>query len=353
MIVSKSAIVGSLLGTAVGDALGLPYEGLTPRRADRLFGPPDHFRMLPGYGMVSDDTEHACMTAQALIASAGDAERFERELARRLRLWLLGLPAGVGLATARAIMKLWVGFPPSRSGVFSAGNGPSMRSPILGAAINDLERLKTLVRVSTRITHTDPKAENAALAVALAANMSSAGSWVDPTKFATTFGTLINEGPEKELTGLVDRATSSASRGESTASFVASLGLRNGVSGYAYHTVPVVLQAWLVNQNDFRAAVTEVIQCGGDTDTTAALVGAIVGAAVGKEGIPHEWLRALFEWPRTVAWIESLADCVFDASAGQSAMRAPRLPIYGVLPRNAAFLAIVLLHGFRRLLPPY
>jgi hypothetical protein len=62
----------------------------------------------------------------------------------------------------------------------------------------------------------------------------------------------------------------------------------------------VALHAWLSNQENFRDAVVAVVQCGGDTDTTAAIVGGIVGCHVGKIGIPEEWLRNLLEWPRTV-----------------------------------------------------
>jgi ADP-ribosylglycohydrolase len=157
------------LGTAVGDALGLPYEGLSPRRAERLYGPPGRYRLVFSRGMVSDDTEHACLTAQALIASGGDEARFAREVARRLRRWLLGLPAEAGRATLWTCARLWLGFGPGRSGVRSAGNGPAMRAAILGAAVEELDRLRSLVRVSTRVTHTDPRVETGALVIALAA----------------------------------------------------------------------------------------------------------------------------------------------------------------------------------------
>ncbi len=62
----QSAITGAILGTAAGDALGLPYEGLRPGERRGLLGEPDRHRLLVGRGMVSDDTEHACMTMQAL-----------------------------------------------------------------------------------------------------------------------------------------------------------------------------------------------------------------------------------------------------------------------------------------------
>src|SRR3954469_5779628 len=102
----EPALVGCLVGGAVGDALGLPCENLGPRRAARLFPGPLRHRLLPGArGMVSDDTEHACFTARALLLCRGDAPRFPRLLAASLRWWLAGLPAGIGMATLRAALK--------------------------------------------------------------------------------------------------------------------------------------------------------------------------------------------------------------------------------------------------------
>jgi hypothetical protein len=125
------------------------------------------------------------------------------------------------------------------------------------------------------------------------------------------------------------------------------------VSGYVYRTVPAAVHAWLRHQRDFRAAVTDVIRCGGDTDTTAAIVGGILGSAVGKRGIPPEWLAALFEWPRTVRWMEGLGDALGRTLAGGEAGRPPRLSAAALFGRNQLFLLIVLAHVFRRGLPPY
>jgi ADP-ribosyl-[dinitrogen reductase] hydrolase len=116
-------IAGAILGTAVGDALGLPREGLSRNRARKIFGvSPLRHRFIFGRGMISDDTEHTCMVAQALLRAPNDPDAFARSLAWRFRFWLLGLPAGVGFATLRAIGKLWIGFFPANSGVYSAGN---------------------------------------------------------------------------------------------------------------------------------------------------------------------------------------------------------------------------------------
>ena len=154
---------GLLLGLMAGDCLGLPLEGLSPRRARRLFAGPLRHRFFLGRGMMSDDTEHASLTGQALLASRGDPDAFASALAWGLRWWFLGLPAGIGLATLRSILKLWLGFSPSSSGVLSAGNGAAMRSPILGLVFwDDPDRLRGFCGRSTRLTHTDPRAERGA-----------------------------------------------------------------------------------------------------------------------------------------------------------------------------------------------
>ena len=218
------------------------------------------------------------MVMQALMAAGNDEEQFLRQWAWRLRLWLLGLPAGIGMATLKATLKLWIGFPPHRSGVYSAGNGPAMRSAVLGAAIADQDQLRRLVKASTRLTHTDPKAEYGALAVAMAARMASGGELPDGKRFLAELRRLLPDEGSDELLQLLDRAVGSVDRGEGTADFAVSLGLGKGVSGYMYHSVPVALHAWLSHPHDFRSAVLSVIRCGGDTDTTAAIVGGIVGA---------------------------------------------------------------------------
>lgn len=337
---------------AVGDALGLAYEGLSPRRAARIFGPPDHYRLLPRRGMVSDDTEHACLVLQALIASGGDEPEFIRQLARGVRWWFVALPAGIGMATAKASLKLWMGFSPERSGVFSAGNGPCMRSPILGAAVDDLGQLRRLVRASTRLTHSDPKAEYGAWIVALAAHFARTHAAPNARVFAGFVREQLTESDAAEALELVDAVVASVVVGEETTAFARARFGERGVSGYVFQTMPVALHAWLSHPRDLRAALQQAILCGGDADTTAAIVGGIVGAAVGREGIPGEWLTTLTDWPRTVAWMEGLV-AALDESQKQAAIKPPRLPLYGVVPRNLFFLVVVLGHGFRRLLPPY
>ena len=308
----ENYFLGCLLGMAVGDAIGLPAEGLHPERQSRLFGELKNHRLFFQRGFVSDDTAHAIMTAQALVASGGDPEKFVRELARRLRGWFLSLPPGVGMATARACLKLLLGVSPERSGVFSAGNGPAMRAPIIGlfcAHDQTDARLNALIRVSTRITHTNPKAEEGAREIAKAtiALPSSHSSW--------------EEGSREE-----------------------------GISGYIVHTVDAVLAMVASHPDDIRAAVIATVALGGDTDTVAAIVGGVLGARLGAEAVPQDWLRGIIEpwWgqKRLAKLATQLADV---AQTG-----TPQRPDTNFwLLTHALLLPIVLFHGFRRLLPPY
>jgi len=352
---SPDSVIGCLLGTAVGDSVGLPCEGLSKSRQRRMYREIRGPSLIFGWGLVSDDTEQTCMVAQALIGSAGDISVFTRSLAWQFRLWLLGLPAGVGWATLRAIVKLWLGFPPQRSGVFSAGNGPAMRSALLGVCYgHDRELLRALVGASTRMTHTDPKAEYGALAVAWAAHLAARRPERDvgPEEYARSLHQLLPP-QAADFLGLIGKVVESVAARRTTESFAETLGLGGGVSGYMYHTVPVVLHAWFTHQHDYRTAIIEVVRCGGDTDTTAAVLGGIIGARVGKTGIPDQWLDRLWEWPRTVRWMEELGRRVAQVVADGIGREALPLQLSGVFLRNMFFLLVVLGHGFRRLLPPY
>lgn len=345
---NKESIIGCLLGTAVGDALGLPYEGMSTTRGVKVFPDTSRHHLLFGKGMVSDDTEHACFVAQSLIRSNGAVDEFQRQLARSLRWWVATLPAGVGFATARSIIKLWCGISPRKSGVFSAGNGPAMRSPVLGVAFgNEPDKLRQYVRRSTEITHSDPKAYYAALAIALAAHHNTQSEMPSTTKYLQSLESMLPEDADDFLE-LAQSAAASATSNETVDQFANRIGSQNGISGYSYHTVPCVLQVWLRHGEEFETGLQEIIKAGGDTDTVGAIYGGVIGARIGKQRIPNDWIDNIIEWPRSMDWVERLACALAE---GES--RSPRYSRLGILIRNLFFLIIVLLHGFRRLLPPY
>ena len=347
------ALTGSMLGTAIGDALGLACEGLSPARQLKMFPSLDRYGFLFGIGMISDDTEHTVMAAQALIESGGDEAHFTRDFAWRLKGWLLALPAGVGMATGRAIIKLWLFIPPRWSGIRSAGNGPAMRAAVLGVAYgDDPDKLARLNRISARITHRDDRAEHGALTVAIAARLSATGGTpITPRGFAQAMSALLP--PDSATMAAIHAVLASLDEGQSAGDFVAGLGSKNGVSGYMLHTLPAVLHVWLRHQDDYAGGVTEMIRLGGDADSTAAILGGIIGARVGREGLPPPLLAGLRDWPRSKTMIEKVARRLAHSRQTRTRMREVRSFIFATPLRNLLFLAVVLAHGFRRLLPPY
>jgi ADP-ribosylglycohydrolase len=228
-----------------------------------------------------------------------------------------------------------------------------MRAPILGAALaHHPGRLARFVRVSTRITHVDPRSEQAALAIAFAA---AHAVHSDPHQ-ATTGDVLaavrraITDG---EFARKLDVVGDCLARGDSPAAFAAAMGLQNGVSGFAPDSACAALFCWLRHPGSFPEAVEAVIRLGGDTDSTAAIVGGLAGAASGTSAIPRAWLSGLAEWPRTPAWLVRVGARVAAAIDDGRPVRSVPLFWPAVPLRNAIFLLVAIAHLFRRVLPPY
>ncbi len=348
-------IRGTLLGTAVGDALGLPAEGISRRRAQKLFKGRWHHRLILNRGMISDDTEHTLFVAQSLIAHADSIERFQRRLAWTLRWWLVSLPAGIGFATLRAILRLWLGYRPSLSGVSSAGNGPAMRVAPIGALFAESpSRLEDFVSAATRITHTDRRALTGAKAIALLVAWTVRDDLTERPNLDDFVSLLLTAGPDDaEWCQLVDAIAGAHLQEDTVRQFAADLGLQTGVTGYVYHTVPVAAYAWFRHFGNFEKTLTSVLDCGGDTDTVGAVAGALAGTVVGDRGIPRRWIDGIVDWPRGPKLLLAVADRLAEVAMGEQPVRPVRY-FWPVVPlRNLFFLFVVLLHGLRRLAPPY
>lgn len=346
---------GVILGTAVGDSLGLPAEGLSPARARKLFGREWRHRFIFGRGMTSDDTEHTVFVAQGLLAHPSSAENFAKRLARCFRWWLVSLPAGIGWATLRSIVRLWVGVSPAKSGVYSAGNGPAMRAAPLGAFFaSPGEQMDAYLRASTMITHTDPRALTGSRAVAYLVSWclrEGQAARPEPGAFA---GILEAAGAgDAQWESIVGKIKAACEKNLPVEQFAEELGLSRGVTGYVYHTVPVAVYAWFRHYGDFRQTLESVLNCGGDTDTAGAIAGALAGAAAGESGIPREWVEGIVEWPRDVNFLRRLSDRLLECSRDSRECLPVQYFWPGTVLRNLVFLVIVLLHGFRRLAPPY
>lgn len=356
------SIVGCLLGTAVGSALGLPYKGLSRNKIYKFATPIRGHNLFFRKGALSDDAEQICMVAQSLIVSRGEVNRFTECLALRLRYWLLGIPAKIGSATLNSILRLWLQFTPSDSGVNSAENDALNRSIILGVCYGeDKLKLLTLIKAATTISHKNSQAELGAIAIAVAAYLASCKTSVSPSDYYQTLREYLEVEANKffsliEITAflsIIEQACESAANKESGVMFADRLGNHRGIRDYVYDAVLMVIQIWLRQQHNYSDGVREIIYLGGDTDTTAAILGGIIGAGVGKPGIPKKWLDNLWDFPRTVRWIENLGERL--ARTCLEDIKQPPLPLafYLIPLRNILFLAIVLFHGFYRLLPPY
>jgi ADP-ribosylglycohydrolase len=260
------------------------------------------------------------------------------------------MPAGIGLATLRACAKLLVGFGPEHSGVSSAGNGPAMRAALLGVCAENEAQLAALVRASTRITHTDARAEEGALVVARAGRLAATGDTRSPQEFIADVATITRG---DELRASLHAVDTALTEGESALEFVEARGWASGVSGYINHTVPAALYCWARSPRDFQQCVESAVLLGGDTDSVAAIAGAICAANLGADAIPAGWIARLREWPRTVEWMIELSRSL-DATASQHvATTPPSMYWLASVPRNCLFAAIVIGLGFRRLFPPY
>lgn len=164
---------------------------------------------------------------------------------------------------------------------------------------------------------------------------------------------LLRLSPEAEWKELLTAIELSLKAQHSVSEFACGLGLKKAVSGYSLHVVPVALYAWLRHPGDFRAALISILECGGDTYTAGAILGALAGVSGGRNSIPAEWLNALWEWPRSRFVVEQIAACLAEQKSSGQAHGPVRFCWPGLILRNLLFLAVVLVHGFRRLLPPY
>ena len=119
-----------------------------------------------------------------------------------------------------------------------------------------------------------------------------------------------------------------------------------------YHTVPAVFQTWQAYRDRPAEGIDSLIRQGGDTDTTAAIFGGIVGVRHGESlfaAVSGTWCEPLLT-PDFFAALAKQADEACQSGRPQKAWRFGGMVTFA---RNLIMMVIVLAHGFRRLLPPY
>ncbi len=282
--VSEEQFAGCMLGLACGDALGATVEFLSRDEIRTRYGQlrdiigGGWLRLAPGE--VTDDTQMTTCIAESIVATGtvnGD------DIARRFVDWLHSEPKDIGTTTRRALMYLDRGLSWQEAGERTyreaggqgIGNAGVMRCAPVGLfRCNDLDRLIADTRLSSAITHADPLAQWAAVAVNVALReLLLNGQQPD---FLERIAAVIEE-----------RAVAQAVR---AIPYIREAEVRS--TGYALHTMQTALWS-LTHYPTFEEAVIAAVNFGDDADTSGAVAGALAGAREGAGAIPARWLAVL------------------------------------------------------------
>jgi ADP-ribosyl-[dinitrogen reductase] hydrolase len=276
---------GALLGLVAGNQLGVPTEHLGTADAIRKAFP-NGIRDLapaPKNSPYDDDAAMTLLLGESLLASNGfDAA----DVARRWVKWMKVDGRGIGVTTKRALTLIDRGKEPFEAGRLayqenpsrSAGNGSVMRClPVALRYHDDIERL---IRISTQqaaITHADDRCTWAAAAVNLAVRELLYGN----IYFIDEVLHRIGDRAPRPLRDAIHRVPRER-EGDLPIAIA-------GETGYVVHCVEIAF--WFVmHDRTLEEALIFLAQAGGDTDTNAAVAGALLGARYGEAGLPPQWV---------------------------------------------------------------
>jgi len=275
------------MGLALGDALGAPFES---RRAKDVPDPIPAFE-LPWMGQPPGSTSDATAMARNLVRSlvARDGLDVDDLIARHID-WLASGPPGGGNFTRRVLRRAANGASPpdaaravweERGPEASAGNGSVAYCGPLGAAYaNRPLALHALAPRLSSLTHFDQRCRTSVLAVTLTTAALIRGEGGDGALSAAWEGVQEVEGGE-ELEYLVEAVGGARP-------------IDGPDQGFCLFAAAAGLQA-LGRGAGFAEELLRVVSLGGDTGTNAAVAGTLVGAAVGRRGLPEEWSGALLD----------------------------------------------------------
>ena len=318
---------GSLLGLALGDALGFVVEAAPTEVAfayvrDCLLAGGAGERAHPSFpfGQYSDDTQ----LARALLLAVRDAGRWDPAAfaGRVAELFREGRDVGAGPGTRAAAHRLidgagWetAGTPPPY-----AGNGSAMRVAPLGVLFaTDRAMLRSAAVSQSLVTHRDPRCAAASLAVAGATALAIRPGPLDRGPFLEELADLVactSVEVAAVVRGLGGWAhlppAAAAAHLRAIRLDPAHLDPWQGISAFVMPSLAWSLYAFLGSPDDYWATVCTAIAVGGDTDTMAAMAGGIAGARAGARALPGALLARLNdrgEWD--AAQLSALArECV-------------------------------------------
>jgi len=284
---------GALLGTAVGDALGAGYEFKPPLGKDV----PVVFMASPGLapGEYTDDTAQA--VAIALAASRSDLSVSLDEVAKEFFRWYEEDGRGVGIQTERIFREVTDRTSAAElnleSNLFmvsnerAAGNGSLMRTAVV--ALPFLSKPEVVAEVASAVsllTHADLDCREACVIWSKAIRHAILFENFDGIQLA------INELPsfrQSYWNDLFDATESVSDASEFTN------------NGWVIHAIQaafkVIMSTATETPEHLVLGIEAAVRVGNDTDTVAAIAGALLGARWGYSAIPKDWLEILHGWP--------------------------------------------------------
>jgi len=299
--------LGALYGLAIGDALGMPTQLMSRSAVHGVYGSvtgfldaaPDH-PLAAGMtaGSITDDTEQALLLAKLLIDGGGHVD--SGIFANALVEWEYGMRARgsldlLGPSTKRAVQAVLDGEPVETAGRSGTTNGAAMRVTPIGLIMpsGDVDALVDRVVEASRVSHDTGVAIAGAAAVAAAVSAGIDGqSYLPVALAAARIGAKRgNWVAAADVASRIDLATTLASPLEPAASLTAIYEVI-GTSLATQESVPAAFGILAIFPDDPWKAVCAAASLGGDSDTVAAMAGAIAGAVHGVDAWP-EGARAM------------------------------------------------------------
>lgn len=312
---------GALAGLALGDALGMPTQEMSPAQIRAVYGRITGLvdgdasqPYAPGMpaGSVTDDTEQALLVASLLIrgrgSSSGRVSLNAVEFAHALLAWEdsmieRGSLDLLGPSTKAALERVRAGEDPLTIGGEGTTNGAAMRVTPIGITVSteDPEAFAEAVWSSCRVTHATRQGFQSAALVAAAVSMGiDAARSTSPNlrgllwKAVTYVDSLPEHGawtPDPDVVAATRRAMQLAVN--PACSSLECLAEQVGTSVASAHAIPMAFA--LLARDPSPQALMDAANIGGDTDTIGAIAGAILGAALGVEVLPTDSLSMIEE----------------------------------------------------------
>lgn len=326
MLTLRDKFRGCLLGAAVGDMAGAAVEAESPGYIARTYRSVDGILStdsVPEFagpdwrvGRFTDDTQMTLCVAEWLLA--GESPSAERLLARFADAYDSSRRYGSG---TESILRMypqhqaqWRELSTAMFPQGSYGNGSAMRvAPVGLAHFDDAEMAASVAIESSRPTHSHSLAYQGTVLQALAVAAATASGEAVPAAFLralrsglTRFSDLMQD--TSPFAHALDEVERGLARGASCGEMSSCLG--TGVA--AHEAVPMALYCFLRHPHSYAEVIHEAVFAGGDTDTIAAMAGALSGALLGRQAIPEQWLRAARDERYSTAAIQGVADRLFE-----------------------------------------